>query len=70
MGIRGICLLIVVWCVWWNVFGGEYEIKGVVIEKCRGEGLEFVNVVVVGVGMGGCRDGKGNFVMSEVGGGI
>lgn len=52
MRIRRISLFILLCCLCWNVFAAEYQIKGVVIDKSTRQPLEFVNVLVVGLGIG------------------
>lgn len=50
MRIRRISFFILLCCLCWNVFAAEYQIKGVVIDKSTRQPLEFVNVLVVGLG--------------------
>ena len=54
----------------WNVFAAEYQIKGVVIDKSTRQPLEFVNVLVVGLGIGASTDANGNFLITQVPPGI
>ena len=57
-------------CLCWNVFAAEYQIKGVVIDKSTRQPLEFVNVLVVGLGIGASTDANGNFLITQVPPGI
>ena len=61
MRIRRISFFILLCCLCWNVFAAEYQIKGVVIDKSTRQPLEFVNVLVVGLGIGASTDANGNF---------
>ena len=69
MRIRRISFFILLCCLCWNVFAAEYQIKGVVIDKSR-QPLEFVNVLVVGLGIGASTDANGNFLITQVPPGI
>lgn len=51
-------------------FAAEYQIKGVVIDKSTRQPLEFVNVLVVGLGIGASTDANGNFLITQVPPGI
>lgn len=70
MRIRRISLFILLCCLCWNVFAAEYQIKGVVIDKSTRQPLEFVNVFVVGLGIGASTDANGNFLITQVPPGI
>lgn len=70
MCIRRISLFILLYCLCWNVFAAEYQIKGVVIDKSTRQPLEFVNVLVVGLGIGASTDANGNFLITQVPPGI
>lgn len=70
MCIRRISFFILLCCLCWNVFAAEYQIKGVVIDKSTRQPLEFVNVLVVGLGIGASTDGNGNFLITQVPPGI
>ncbi|WP_410524725.1 TonB-dependent receptor [Phocaeicola plebeius] len=67
---RRISLFILLCCLCWNVFAAEYQIKGVVIDKSTRQPLEFVNVLVVGLGIGASTDANGNFLITQVPPGI
>lgn len=70
MRIRRISFFILLCCMCWNVFAAEYQIKGVVIDKSTRQPLEFVNVLVVGLGIGASTDANGNFLITQVPPGI
>lgn len=70
MRIRRISFFILLCCLCWNVFAAEYQIKGVVIDKSTRQQLEFVNVLVVGLGIGASTDANGNFLITQVPPGI
>ena len=70
MRIRRISLFILLCCLCWNVFAAEYQIKGVVIDKSTRQPLEFVNVLVVGLGIGASTADNGNFLITQVPPGI
>lgn len=70
MRIRRISFFILLCCLCWNVFAAEYQIKGVVIDKSTRQPLEFVNVLVVGLGIGASTDANGNFLIIQVPPGI
>lgn len=70
MRIRRISFFILLCCLCWNVFAAEYQIKGVVIDKFTRQPLEFVNVLVVGLGIGASTDANGNFLITQVPPGI
>lgn len=70
MRIRRISFFILLCCLCWNVFAAEYQIKGVVINKSTRQPLEFVNVLVVGLGIGASTDANGNFLITQVPPGI
>ena len=70
MCIRRISLFILLCCLCWNVLAAEYQIKGVVIDKSTRQPLEFVNVLVVGLGIGASTDANGNFLITQVPPGI
>lgn len=70
MCVRRISLFILLCCLCWNVFAAEYQIKGVVIDKSTRQPLEFVNVLVVGLGIGASTDANGNFLITQVPPGI
>ena len=70
MRIRRISFFILLCCLYWNVFAAEYQIKGVVIDKSTRQPLEFVNVLVVGLGIGASTDANGNFLITQVPPGI
>lgn len=70
MRIRRISFFILLCCLCWNVFAAEYQIKGVVIDKSTRQPLEFVNVLVVGLGIGASTDTNGNFLITQVPPGI
>ncbi|WP_409034937.1 TonB-dependent receptor [Phocaeicola plebeius] len=67
---RRISFFILLCCLCWNVFAAEYQIKGVVIDKSTRQPLEFVNVLVVGLGIGASTDANGNFLITQVPPGI
>lgn len=70
MHIRRISFFSLLCCLCWNVFAAEYQIKGVVIDKSTRQPLEFVNVLVVGLGIGASTDANGNFLITQVPPGI
>lgn len=70
MCIRRISFFILLCCLCWNVLATEYQIKGVVIDKSTRQPLEFVNVLVVGLGIGASTDANGNFLITQVPPGI
>lgn len=70
MCIRRISFFILLCCLCWNVFAAEYQIKGVMIDKSTRQPLEFVNVLVVGLGIGASTDANGNFLITQVPPGI
>lgn len=70
MCIRRISFFILLCCLCWNIFAVEYQIKGVVIDKSTRQPLEFVNVLVVGLGIGASTDANGNFLITQVPPGI
>lgn len=70
MCIRRISFFILLCCLCWNVFAAEYQIKGVVIDQSTRQPLEFVNVLVVGLGIGASTDANGNFLITQVPPGI
>lgn len=70
MCIRRISFFILLCCLCWNIFAAEYQIKGVVIDKSTRQPLEFVNVLVVGLGIGASTDANGNFLITQVPPGI
>lgn len=70
MRIRRISFFILLCCLCWNVFAAEYQIKGVVIDKSTRQPLGFVNVLVVGLGIGASTDVNGNFLITQVPPGI
>lgn len=70
MRIRRISFFILLCCLCWNVFAAEYQIKGVVIDKSTRQPLEFVNVLIVGLGIGASTDANGNFLITQVPPGI
>lgn len=70
MRIRRISFFILLCCLCWNVFATEYQIKGVVIDKSTRQPLEFVNVLVVGLGIGASTDANGSFLITQVPPGI
>lgn len=70
MRIRRISFFILLCCLCWNVFAAEYQIKGVLIDKSTRQPLEFVNVLVVGLGIGASTDANGNFLITQVPPGI
>jgi outer membrane receptor for ferrienterochelin and colicin len=57
-------------CLVLKVFAVEYQIKGTVIDKSTRQPLEFVNVLVVGLGIGASTDSNGNFTITQVPPGI
>lgn len=57
-------------CFVLKVFAVEYQIKGTVIDKSTRQPLEFVNVLVVGLGIGASTDSNGNFTITQVPPGI
>lgn len=70
MRIRRNSFFILLCCLCWNVFAAEYQIKGVVIDKSTRQPLEFVNVLVVGLGIGASTDANGDFLITQVPPGI
>lgn len=70
MCIRRISFFILLCCLCWNVLAAEYQIKGAVIDKSTRQPLEFVNVLVVGLGIGASTDAGGNFLITQVPPGI
>ncbi|WP_420220006.1 TonB-dependent receptor [Phocaeicola plebeius] len=67
---RRISFFILLCCLCWDIFAAEYQIKGVVIDKSTRQPLEFVNVLVVGLGIGASTDANGNFLITQVPPGI
>lgn len=57
-------------CFVLKMFAVEYQIKGTVIDKSTRQPLEFVNVLVVGLGIGASTDSNGNFTITQVPPGI
>ena len=57
-------------CFVLKVLAVEYQIKGTVIDKSTRQPLEFVNVLVVGLGIGASTDSNGNFTITQVPPGI
>lgn len=57
-------------CFVLKVFAVEYQIEGTVIDKSTRQPLEFVNVLVVGLGIGASTDSNGNFTITQVPPGI
>lgn len=57
-------------CFVLKVFAVEYQIKGTVIDKSTRQPLEFVNVLVVGLGIGASTASNGNFTITQVPPGI
>lgn len=57
-------------CFVLKVFAVEYQIKGTVIDKSTRQPLEFVNVLVMGLGIGASTDSNGNFTITQVPPGI
>lgn len=57
-------------CFVLKAFAVEYQIKGTVIDKSTRQPLEFVNVLVVGLGIGASTDSNGNFTITQVPPGI
>ena len=47
-----------------------HQIKGTVIDKTSRKPLEFINVLIIGTGMGGVTDSIGHFIIEEVPPGI
>lgn len=70
MRIRRISFFILLCCRCWDIFAAEYQIKGAVIDKSTRQPLEFVNVLVVGLGIGASTDANGNFLITQVPPGI
>ena len=70
MRIRRISFFILLCCLCWDIFAAEYQIKGGVIDKSTRQPLEFVNVLVVGLGIGASTDANGNFLITQVPPGI
>lgn len=70
MRIRRISFFILLCCLCWDIFAAEYQMKGVVIDKSTRQPLEFVNVLVVGLGIGASTDANGNFLITQVPPGI
>lgn len=64
------CSLYPFLCFVLKVFAVEYQIKGTVIDKSTRQPLEFVNVLVVGLGIGASTDSNGNFTITQVPPGI
>lgn len=67
---RTFFLLCLLWFLLSGVYGQNYQIKGTVIDRSTRQPLEFVNVLVVGLGSGASTDAKGNFVISRLPPGI
>ena len=57
-------------CFVLKVFAVEYQIKGTVIDNSSRQPLEFVNVLVMGLGIGASTDSNGNFTITQVPPGI
>lgn len=57
-------------CFVLKAFAVEYQIKGTVIDKSTRQPLEFVNVLVVGLGIGASTDSNGYFTITQVPPGI
>ena len=51
-------------------YGQTYRIEGTVIDKTSRKPLEFVNVLVVGLGIGSSTDAEGHFSVEQVPPGI
>lgn len=47
-------------------YGQTYRIEGTVIDKTSRKPLEFVNVLVVGLGIGSSTDAEGHFSVEQV----
>lgn len=67
---RTFFLLCLLWFLLSGAYGQDYQIKGTVIDRSTRQPLEFVNVLVVGLGSGASTDVKGNFVISRLPPGI
>lgn len=67
---RRISFFVLFLCVVAHLFAAEYQIKGIVIDKSTRQPLEFVNVLVVGLGIGASTDGEGHFTITQVPPGI
>lgn len=67
---RTFFLLCLLWFLLSGAYGQNYQIKGTVIDRSTRQPLEFVNVLVVGLGSGASTDAKGNFVISRLPPGI
>lgn len=67
---KRIAPFILFFCFVLKVFAVEYQIKGTVIDKSTRQPLEFVNVLVVGLGIGASTDSNGNFTITQVPPGI
>lgn len=67
---RRISFFILLLCVVAHLFAAEYQIKGIVIDKSTRQPLEFVNVLVVGLGIGASTDSEGHFTITQVPPGI
>lgn len=63
---RRISFFILLLCVVAHLFAAEYQIKGIVIDKSTRQPLEFVNVLVVGLGIGASTDSEGHFTITQV----
>lgn len=66
--------IVVVLCLFWlflsGIYGQNYQMKGTVIDRSTRQPLEFVNVLVVGLGTGASTDAEGNFTISKLPPGI
>ncbi len=68
--IKRLFLLNWVMCFCMVAYGQQFRIEGTVVDKVTREPLEFVNVLVVGLGTGASTDGEGHFIIDHVPPGI
>lgn len=63
--IKRLFLLNWVMCFCMVAYGQQFRIEGTVVDKVTREPLEFVNVLVVGLGTGASTDGEGHFIIDQ-----
>lgn len=68
---RVLLLSLLLGCVWATLMAQPtHQIKGIVIEKSSRQPLEFINVLIVGMGRGATTDAQGHFTIDAVPPGI
>lgn len=70
MNLKLISVILLLWLSFTSLCAQTYRIEGTVINQATREPLEFVNVLVVGLGIGASTDGKGHFCIEQVPPGI